>query len=292
MRISRIVAASGVCALATLGCAEMQKTLPALQQASGAIGGLLGGGERGGTPSVDGGVLGSLTNQLTRMSQSKGQLERAAAAFDALDSVLLIGAAFAKLLGAEDQRTLYNAQQRAGETDSDVAFEGSSADVRGSVRIVADAPRKTEKRTVELKVLKDSVDEMPAIELVAAPFSVARDKINVRAGPGTDYRTVQSLARATVVQVIGKVRGAEWFVITRTPDGAASGFVYKPLLEKTSSPVTYLSNTSSAVTPIAVETTGQCKTVQQDVTTPDGTASEQVEICPQGDGSWKLAGSA
>jgi parallel beta-helix repeat protein len=89
--------------------------------------------------------------------------------------------------------------------------------------------RLANRRMAELRERGIVVVPEPEITVDNNPQAmVTVQNTNVRAGPGTEFDTVISLPAGTVVEVVGRVRDADWYRIT-TPDGGA-GYVQLPLL--------------------------------------------------------------
>ena len=81
----------------------------------------------------------------------------------------------------------------------------------------------------------------------------------------------------------------KWFLISQLPDGTASGYVYSPLMHPSNEPVNYTQTSTSSVSEVNVQASGVCKTVRQEVTTSKGVLTEDIRVCQQGNGIWKLA---
>jgi uncharacterized protein YraI len=193
-----------------------------------------------------------------------------------------IGHKFVEALSEKDQEKLLEAQQQAATSGETVTFEGEPG-VTGQVSVVKNHPAKT----VPVKVLKDKVDEMPPLEMVDSTYS-ANNVMNVRSGPSTDYRTVGSLNSGQAVHVIGKVRGQEWFFISQSENGAGNGFVYSPLMSPAEEPVNYVETSQTDLVEMQIPSSQPCKTVRQEVTTSTETIKEDIRVCQQENGSWKL----
>ena len=199
-----------------------------------------------------------------------------------------IGDQFAKVLSSEDQKKLFAAQQQSAASGRPVAFSGEQG-VTGQVRVVDSVPETRQDKNVKVRVLKDRVEKTPPLKLVGAAYS-PNSRINVRSGPGTDYKTVAKLSGNESVQVIGEaLPDKKWFLISQLPDGTASGYVYSPLMHPSNEPVNYTQTSTSSVSEVNVQASGVCKTVRQEVTTSKGVLTEDIRVCQQGNGIWKLA---
>ena len=58
-------------------------------------------------------------------------------------------------------------------------------------------------------------------------YEIKKD-VNVRAGPGTDFKRLSGLNAGERVRAIGKPKGTSWMAISK--DGETLGFVYTPIL--------------------------------------------------------------
>lgn len=213
---------------------------------------------------------------------------RAAAILAGAAAGAYIGDQFAKALSKRDQEKLFSAQQQAAGSGKTTTFTGEDG-VTGRVSVVSDKPVQQEEKTVKVKVLKDKVEQTPPLNLVGAAYS-PKSTVNVRSGPGTDYKTVTQLSGGQAVQVIGEaLPDKKWYLISQLPDGTAGGYVYSSLMSPSSQPVAYAQTSSQPVSEVNVQASAVCKTVRQEVTTADGTISEDLRVCQQGDGTWKLA---
>lgn len=65
------------------------------------------------------------------------------------------------------------------------------------------------------------------------PGTVTRDKINVRAGPGTRHKIVDKLEKGTEVRVVGR-RGDWWMVVLPNATKGEYAWIYKSLLSSAS----------------------------------------------------------
>ena len=212
---------------------------------------------------------------------------RAAAILAGAAAGAYIGDQFAKVLSRRDQEKLFAAQQQSAGTGQRVTFSGDDG-VTGQVSVLDDQPVSREEKTVKLKVLKQKVEQTPPLSLIGAPFS-PKSVTNVRSGPGTDYKIVSQLAGNQSVQVIGEaLPDKKWYLISQLPDGTAGGYVYRPLMSPSSQPVSYAQASTESVSEVKVQASSVCKTVRQEVTTTDGTITEDLRVCQQGDGTWKL----
>ncbi|MCY1279693.1 hypothetical protein D9M68_652920 [compost metagenome] len=153
--------------------------------------------------------------------------------------------------------------------------------------------QKTATSTVVVPTLKDRVDVVPPFEVINESYRVASDALNVRTGPGLDYRTSPpALKRGTEVLVIGKVIDKpDWMVVGQ--NGAISGYAYSGLLSRVGNAPAEVATAAKApganteTTTVAV--TAPCKKVKQSVTFSDGkTGDQEATLCQQPDGTWLI----
>ena len=110
--------------------------------------------------------------------------------------------------------------------------------------------------------------------------------MNVRGGPGTDFVVVGSLNSGEVVDVIGKVQSSNWYMIGE--GGAASGFVYAPLLKPSATAAPQKAAPAGEIATEAVMASQTCRTIEQTVVLADGSQhKEQVTAC-QGPDGWQI----
>src|SRR5690606_4883096 len=101
----------------------------------------------------------------------------------------LLGGEIAELLDEESQRRATQATGEAVATGQPQTWSNPDAGTSGEVTVVE---QKQEKADVQVAVLKESVQELPPVDLIGKTY-VAGAVANVRSGPGTDYRAVGSL---------------------------------------------------------------------------------------------------
>jgi len=87
----------------------------------------------------------------------------------------------------------------------------------------------------DFKIIEPVVTDEPEPVMVmehevvpmAGLYEIKKD-VNVRAGPGTDFKRLAGLKAGERVRAIGKVEGTSWMAISK--DGETLGFVYTPIL--------------------------------------------------------------
>ncbi|WP_180978197.1 SH3 domain-containing protein [Halomonas urumqiensis] len=193
----------------------------------------------------------------------------------------LIGREIARHLSQSGQQQMATANQRALDTGQTQVWEDPETGARGETAV---SERSTRQQQVQVSVKRDRVDEIPPIDLIGATY-VASTGSNVRGGPGTDYRSVGSLSSGQRVQVVGKVQGSDWYLISE--GGAANGFVSSSLLRpvpaEQQAPVTPASSGGGDV--MLVEASQTCNVNTTRVTQPNGEVVEdRIRICQGPDG--------
>tara|TARA_R110002094_G_scaffold179619_1_gene158300 strand:+ start:333 stop:1211 length:879 start_codon:yes stop_codon:yes gene_type:complete len=192
----------------------------------------------------------------------------------------LIGREIARHLSQSGQQRMVEANERALETGQTQKWKDPETGARGETEV---SQRSTRQQQVPVSVKRDRVDEIPPIDLIGATY-VARTSSNVRGGPGTDYRSVGSLSSGQRVQVVGKVQGRDWYLISE--DGLANGFVSARLLTpapaEQQAPVTPASSDGDVM---LVEANQTCNVNTTRVTQPNGEVVEdKIRICQGPDG--------
>lgn len=192
----------------------------------------------------------------------------------------LIGREIARHLSQSGQQRMVEANQRALETGQTQVWEDPETGARGETEV---SQRSTRQQQVSVSVKRDRVDEIPPIDLIGATY-VTSTSSNVRGGPGTDYRSVASLSSGQRVQVVGKVQGSDWYLISE--DGAANGFVSTRLLTpapvQQQAPVTPAASGGDVMT---VQASQACTVNTTRVTQPNGeVVQDKIRICQGPDG--------
>lgn len=213
-------------------------------------------------------------------------LAQVACAVTVATVVSAIGSEIAKKLKEEDQRRLYAAQQEAFLTGRPTSFQNPETGVSATVTVVRDAPPQV--TTTKVQVLKDQVEVTPPLEAMKANFRV-KQTARLRAGPGTDYRIVDTLPTGRIIEVIGKVQGKEWYLAS--VNGIGSGYVFASLVEPAPTAVAAPAPAPApaapppAVAEVPVQVAQSCKVTLISITTKDGPTSQEVTVCQQPDGS-------
>ena len=191
------------------------------------------------------------------------------------------GGKLSQKLSDEDKVGIATTTERAIETGQTTTWSNPNTGVATRVS-VSDA---TSGASYNRKI---GVRQVPALELVNSYFAPSTN-LNVRGGPGTDYDVLYTLQQGTLVPVIGKVAGSEWFLISE--NGTASGFVYAPLMDyredQTGNAIRHSMNDGTQPARYQVAS-NDCRNITQEVTLGDGTRETHTfKACQQGDGTWR-----
>ena len=236
-----------------------------------------------GSKQVVGTAIGAIAGAALGAALGKGKGRILGAALGALAGGI-IGSAIGRYLDETDRKRMAQATRLAALTGRAQAWKGAKSGVRGTVRVAASERRSG---TVRVAAYKDRVEKMPPLDLVNDTFE-ATSTVNVRSGPGTEYRVVDRLTSGEKVQVIGKVQGANWYVIAR--DGVASGFVHGAYLVPTSTAnsAQIASSPPPGAEVVEVSAVQTCRVVVQQVQLADGREIEdRVKVCP-GPAGWEV----
>lgn len=200
----------------------------------------------------------------------------------------LIGNAIGRMLDAEDQKRLNASTYQSLETGQPRQWYNPKSGVRARTTVKASS---VERQQVQVPILKDKVKSVPPLRFIGDEYSTSHD-VNVRGGPGTDYKVVDSLKGGEHVKVVGQVIGKPWYMVSR--NGVGSGFVYTSLLKAAPPETTAMVAQSEPATPASqvksatVNATSDCRVVTQQVTLGNGkSATEDVRACRGPDG-WKI----
>ncbi len=227
--------------------------------------------------TVLGGALGGLI-----ASQVADDNEEAWIAFGMLAGGFL-GNQLGRYLDERDQQRMAVATQQAAATGVAQTWSNPDNGTAGQARVVSS---EVKSQPVSVPVLRERINEVPPLDIMGETYR-ARGNSNLRGGPGTDYVVVGSLTPGEVVNVVGRVQGQDWFMISQ--GGVGSGFIYAPLLE--AAPGAQPSDLSTQfadedVYETALADEQLCRTIEQSITLADGsTHSSSMEAC-QGANGW------
>jgi uncharacterized protein YcfJ len=205
-----------------------------------------------------------------------------------------VGVAAGAFIANEISRSLSESeQQRVSRSTVSTVVTGENSDwedpdtgTRGSARVVETFERE---EPVSVQVYRDRVAEVPPLEFIGETYRVTTNS-NVRGGPSTDFEKVGFFTAGTLVNVVGKVEGEEWYFVSE--NGIGSGFVYAPLLEAQSASIIGEqpeAPTGQDVYEAEVADTRLCRTIEQSVTAADGTTTTELLTACRGPNGWEVA---
>jgi surface antigen len=194
----------------------------------------------------------------------------------------LLGGEIADALDPESQRLAKDATGEAitsGETQS---WSNPAAGTSGEVQVVE---QKQEQKTVEVQVLQDKVEDLPPVDLIGRTY-VTTAEANVRGGPGTNYKVTSALQPGQTVNVVGKVQGKDWFMVSQAD--VIIGYVSTTLLTPATAPSAPPEiKPEGTVTKQAVSAEVTCRTAEHTVRLANGEMkTETVDACQTPDGNW------
>ncbi len=197
----------------------------------------------------------------------------------------LIGNQIGQYLDEQDQQRMAQATGRTITTGQPHVWSNPNNNTRGETRVIATQSRQ---EPVKVKVLKKKITKVPPLDIIGQTYR-AKTNSNLRGGPGTDYVKVGSLDQNEAVNVVGKVRDKDWYLISH--DGVGSGFIYASLLEAAPSEQPAPSKTLIVESDIGEEDVAanrECRKIQQSVSLADGSSqTETIDAC-QGPTGWEV----
>ncbi len=222
--------------------------------------------------TVAGALLGS------QIGDGRGQV--AAIAAGAVAGYWL-GGKFSAQLRQSDRAGIANATEQAIRTGETTTWRNPDTGMEARVSV----------RDEPAAAGNDPLRQLPPLDLVDAWYTPTVN-LNVRGGPGTDYRVLYTLAEGVEVPVLGRVRDSDWLVIAE--GGEASGFVYEPLTRPSANRAAdggaLRQAKASEYRAARVDTDGECRQVTQQVTLGDGARdAHDFRVCRQADGQWVQA---
>ena len=107
--------------------------------------------------------------------------------------------------------------------------------------------------------------------------------------PSAEYEKVGELSKDQNVNVVGKVKEKEWYFISH--EGVGSGFVHANLLNpaflESPDPTEKKLTVDDIDTP-EVKTERLCRTIEQEITLPDGSKRKETTQACQGPNGWEV----
>lgn len=195
-----------------------------------------------------------------------------------------LGGKFSEHLNEADRVGIAGTTEHAIQSGTNATWRNPDTGTSTRVTVTEADARGTVAGGGELEPLR----RLPPIELVNSYFKPSVN-LNVRGGPGTEYRILYTLKQGSQVPVVGRVMDRDWFLVSE--HGMASGFVYAPLMEFSEESGVGGAIRDSLLSERPVErievATSACRQVTQQVTLRDGVSdSHSFRVCQQDDGSW------
>ena len=193
-----------------------------------------------------------------------------------------VGGKIGKHLDEQDRKRMEQTTQQALATGQNQTWVNPENNTRGEAKVVSTT---TKSETIKVPVLKDKVTKVPPLEIIGQNYK-SNSKVNLRGGPGTDYVIVGSLESREIVNVVGKVKDSNWYLLSQ--GGAGSGFIREDLVspafnEQVTDSTSNLSGNDVVITDVSSAAT--CREIKQTVTLADGSRkSETIEACQTPDG--------
>lgn len=197
----------------------------------------------------------------------------------------LVGNQIGKYLDERDRQRMAQVTEQTIATGETHSWSNPENNTRGEARVIA---TQTKEEPVRVKVLKKKVTQVPPLDIMGQTYRATKQS-NLRGGPGTDYVVVGKLAANEAVNVVGKVKDDDWYLISH--DGVGSGFVYTSLMEPAPTEVPSSSDEPIAENDITEEQVASnrvCRQIEQVVTLEDGSShSETIDACQSPTG-WEV----
>lgn len=193
----------------------------------------------------------------------------------------------AKYLTEKDQQERQVALQKALDEKKSTSWHNAQSGNGGSIQVSA-APTRTASKPV--KVLKDKLTEPPALDSADSPQQITTS-VNVRGGPGTDYKVVGGFAGGAKVEVLGKVKGSDWYLVGHQDVG--EGYVYGKFLKPVPAQQVAAQEApqpaipASAVQEANVPVSMQCMTVNESISLANGKQGTEQRVLCKGPDGWQ-----
>lgn len=199
----------------------------------------------------------------------------------------LVGGKIGAMLDERDRARLAQSTEQTFRTGASQNWTNPDTGVTATTVVKEETV--TPQQQVQIPVLKGKVQQLPPLELIGEDYT-ATTTANVRGGPGTDYVVVDSLPKGSVTRVVGKVDGADWYLVSK--NNAGSGFVAGSLLKPApasavaAAPAATIAS-SAEVTHANVAATATCRVVTQEVSKGGEKTTQDVKAC-RGPNGWEI----
>lgn len=197
----------------------------------------------------------------------------------------LVGGKIGAMLDERDRAKLAQSTEQTLRTGTTQSW--SNPDTGVTATTIVKEETVTPQQQVQIPVLKGKVQQLPPLELIGEDYTTT-STANVRGGPGTDYVVVDSIPKGNLTRVVGKVDGADWYLVSK--NNAGSGFVSGSLLKPapaSAQTVATAAAPAAEVTNASVTATATCRVVTQEVTKNGQKTSQDVKAC-RGPNGWEI----
>ena len=195
-----------------------------------------------------------------------------------------IGNKIGQYLDEQDRQKMAQVTQNAALSGRSQNWSNPKNNTSGTARVISST---TKTEVVKVPVLKSKVKQVPPLDIIGQTYRAKRTS-NLRGGPGTDYVKVGKLTAGEAINVVGKVKQGNWYLISH--DGVGSGFIFASLVEPAPSETPKNTGTAIAKNDVMeqdVSSSYVCRTIEQSITLSDGSKhSETIEAC-QGPNGWE-----
>lgn len=191
---------------------------------------------------------------------------------------------FGKMISGDDLESQESSVMSTIFTGDAASWSNSQTGASGQSTVIKEKTKTKKKKVV---VLKESVDTVPELDLIGENYR-ATSSSNIRSGPGTDYKVVGALVAGNVTNVVGKVSGENWYMISQ--GGVATGYVFADLLTSDAQADATVTGTPlGEVAEVKTKTKVNCKTIQQVVTDANGNSKKDNVTACQGPNGWEIS---
>tara|TARA_R110002110_G_C13469589_1_gene719999 strand:+ start:21232 stop:22047 length:816 start_codon:yes stop_codon:yes gene_type:complete len=262
--------------------------LVAMLLASSMLAGCQTTGNKSDIGTLLGGAVGALAG--SQFGSGKGRIA-AILAGGAIGA--FAGRAIGQMLDEQDQIAMQERSAYALATASDGQQVNWQSNRTGAQAVLT--PTGTRQETRQMTLVRDQrVSVAPNLELIGETYAT-KSNANVRAGASTDTVVVNSLTAGQPVDVVGKVSGSNWYLVSR--DRVTIGYVHGDLLSKSATVTARLQEPidldkvqlrqGQVADTITASTT--CRTMEYSVEGANGqSGNDSFSACKATDGSWEL----
>jgi len=194
-----------------------------------------------------------------------------------------LGNRLGRYLDEQDQQRMALATQQAVATGDAQSWTNLENNTSGRVRVI---DTEVKSNSVTVPILRERISRVPPLDIIGETYR-SMNSSNLRGGPSTDYVIVGNLQPGEIVNVIGQVQGANWYMISQ--GGVGSGFIYAPLVEAASDAQIDDSGFDAGTDEVMEAQIADhqvCRTVEQSITLADGSTHQSTMEACQGPHGW------